>query len=126
MGQRPFFIIYDLCDYEGYDFNIRYIGQNRQAAIERYKEVIENVINGHFVEEGTPRDQLEISIDRRISGTIPVNYYTEFVPGKKIYSYINDQCEVYCTVALVIMKQGEFDIPYWEERYKQGHPNAKY
>ena len=121
MAKRPFFILWDGCDYDGYEYNIRYIGRNREAALARYKEHIENIIREQFIDENCPREQLDISIDSRIDA-----HPEAFVPGFRSWSYVNDQCDVYWTIGLIVLEDGEFTIPRWEERYKANNPKAKY
>jgi len=117
MGKRPYYIISRNKYWEGENENyIDYVGTNYKAALHRYNKICDYLHQRDFIDEGVEEDRIEI-----YNSDIPA----EMTPGHYCYTRIDDE-NLYYYIELRCFNTNRFTSDWFEDKYKEEFPNAKY
>lgn len=114
---RKYYVISVQREYDGYETTIEYIGTNFKAACERYQKLFQYIKQRDFLDEGIAEDRIEANF------RMP---QAEMRPGDNNWSNLNDNDCYYISVVMHCITTNHFQSQFWEDRYKQETPNAKY
>jgi hypothetical protein len=143
MGKRPYYLITHNIDCDGYNTYIDYLGVNGQAAVERFRHLVEEIKTRYFINEGIDEDHIFYGGERGVEGYLNFSLADINEPGKAYTVYLNDDNCCWINVKIMVIETGEFfrypssarwdngrtvwsDNVEREEQYRREHPNAKY
>lgn len=115
MGKRPFYVITQMNEGDGYSADTVYIGTNYKAAIARFKFLFESIRDN---------DYGDIDPDRR-EATFP-EIPNELPVGRCLWAGVNDQDCYYTSLELACINTETFRNPGLETAYKTHNPDAKH
>lgn len=115
MGKRPYYVITQTNEGDGYNADTIYIGTNFKAAVARFRYIFEKIRDNDFGD--VDRDRLEASFP-----DIP----NEFPNGRSIWASINDNDCYYTSLELSMLNTDTFKNRNLEDMYKRDNPEAKH
>lgn len=119
MGNRPYYIITYIRDYDGYETNLEYVGSNYKAAINRYIKLFQYLKQRDFLDEGVAEENIYSDLK------LPTEDHP-LEPGRQLWSYLNDNDSFYESVCIACRYTNSFLTPYFEDKYKNEFPDSKY